>query len=392
MRIVHVITKGDVGGAQTHVVDLAITQVEMGDECFVLAGTDGPAMQRARHHGITVRILPAIGHSRSRSGAGIGALKELRAALAEIDPEVVHGHSSNAGLLARLAARRDGYPSIYTAHGWPFQRGAAFKQRVMSLFGESVGGRLGDGVICLTNEEADLARRWRVVSRRRIWVIPNGLRDVAPADRGRPDGVGPLRLTMVARFAPPKQQRELIEVLATLTHDSWNVTFVGDGPELAECERLANRLIGQRCTFLGASDEVPQVLATSDVLVLWSRYEGLPISLLEGMRAGLCCVGSDLPGVRRLFGDPPVGIVAGDVAALATTLDQLIMDRELCVRMGALARAEFERQYSAETMTVRVREAYETVLERKPRQRPMTAPAGGAGSGSAAGQAADDGR
>jgi glycosyltransferase involved in cell wall biosynthesis len=367
MRIVHVITKGDVGGAQTHVVDLALTQVEMGDECVVIAGTDGAAMQRLREHGVSVRILPAIGRSRSKSRANVGTLKELRAALAEIEPDVVHGHSSHAGLLARAAARRDGYPSVYTAHGWPFQRGAAFGQRTMSLIGESVGSRLGDGVICLTDAEADLARRWRVASPPKVWVIPNGLRDIAAQDRRPPGRVGPVRLTMVARFAPPKQQRELIEVLATLTHDSWNITFVGDGPDLAECSRLANQLIGPRCAFLGASDQVSQVLAASDVLVLWSKYEGLPISLLEGMRAGLCCVASDLPGVRRLFGDPPVGIVAGDAAALATTLDQLVIDRQRCDRLGALARAEFERRYSADAMALRVREVYEAVLERRTR-------------------------
>ena len=66
-----------------------------------------------------------------------------------------------------------------------------------------------------------------------------------------------------------------------------------------------------RVAFLGHRDDVAEILAASDVGVLWSRYEGLPISVMEYMRAGLCCVASDLPGVRALFGEQSAGLVVG---------------------------------------------------------------------------------
>lgn len=348
MRIVHVITKGDVGGAQTHVVELARAQIAAGDEVVIVAGCDGPAMDRARVDGARVVVVPSIGESRRRLWQR-DAFRDLRSTLAELEPDVVHGHSSNAGFLARLVSRRAPWPCVYTAHGWPFQRGAAPAQRVLSFAGELLAGRLGDGVICLTEAEAERARRAHVVAPDRLWIVPNGLGDVDGSLR-RQGVATPPGIVMVARFAPPKLQRELIGVMATLTDLPWSLTFVGDGPDLEGCRRHGARVLGDRVRFVGHRDDVDVVLAEHDVLVLWSRYEGMPISLLEGMRAGLCCVASDLPGVRALLGDPPVGVVAADDAALGASLRRLLVEPSTIGDLGDAARARFERCFSSTAM------------------------------------------
>ena len=362
MRIAHVITKGDVGGAQTHVVELVAAQLGAGHDVTVVAGTDGPAMDRCRQHGAAVVVVPSLGAARTRLWQR-AALADLRGVLTGVRPDIVHAHSSNGGFLARIVCRRAGLVCVYTAHGWPFQRGAALPQRLLSLFGELIAGRLGDGVICLTDAEAQRARRARVVRPGRMWIIPNGLADVPPHLRRR-QGDGPLAVVMVARFAPPKRQRELVEVMATLRHLDWTLTFVGDGPELGECRQLGESLLGDRVEFLGHCDDVAGVLAEHDAIVLWSAYEGMPISLLEGMRAGLCCVASDLPGVRVLFGTPPAGIIAGTETELASAIDQLARNPPQRAELGAWARARYEASFSADAMERAVAEVYELVLTR----------------------------
>jgi glycosyltransferase involved in cell wall biosynthesis len=360
MRIVHVITKGDVGGAQTHVVELATAQQEAGDDVVVIAGSDGPAMGRLRTADVSVIVLESL--ARARPWRPRSALRELAEALESIAPQVVHGHSSVGGLLSRWAAWRRGYASVYTAHGWPFQPGAAPSQRVVSWCGELVGGRIGGGVICLTEAEAALARRWRVARRDSVWVVPNGLHDVPAMLRRPARGDGPVRIVMVARFAPPKMQSELVQVLSTLPEGDWSVTFVGDGPDLPACRELAAKLLGGRAEFLGDRDDVEQLLPTADVLVLWSRYEGLPISMLEGMRAGLCCVGSALPGVTALFGSADTGLAAADTGELRRVLGALTGDRRLCDRYGAAARVRYESSHTIDAMRDRTRQAYEQIL------------------------------
>jgi glycosyltransferase involved in cell wall biosynthesis len=373
VRVVHVITKGDVGGAQTHVAELAGAQVRAGLDVCVVAGTGGPALDRCEALGCAVSVVPTLGEARARLWQRT-AMRDLGVALVDARPDVVHAHSSNAGFLARIVCRRAGIPCIYTAHGWPFQRGAAWRQRVLSFAGEFVGGRIGDGVICLTEAEAARARRARVARPDRLWVVPNGLADVPP-DLVRRHTDGPAHIVMVARFAPPKLQRELIDTLARLLDVPWTLSFVGDGPELDACRVHGTATLGDRVAFLGHRDDVASLLAEHDVLVLWSAYEGLPISILEGLRAGLCCVASDLAGVHVLFGGR-AGLLARTDAELEQALRSVLADPGRRARLGAEARATFTDRFAIESVEQQVRHVYATVRGRRtsmaPRHRPAS--------------------
>jgi glycosyltransferase involved in cell wall biosynthesis len=371
VKVAHVVTKLDVGGAQTHVAELAIAQRSNGIDVRVIAGLDGPAADRARAAGINVAIVDQLGSAHGRLSQR-AALNGVRRALAADVPDIVHSHSSHAGLVARLAARRDGYHSVYTAHGWPFQAGAAWKQRIASFVGEFVGGHVGDAVICLTEAEAERARRARVVPRTRIWVVPNGIADVPRSLRrqGPVDPVAGLVMVMVARFAPPKLQQELLTTLEALDERAWTLRLVGDGPGLADCRSLVSTsaVLATRVELLGHRDDVPEILASSDVGLLWSRYEGLPISVMEQMRAGLACVASDLPGTRVLFGDEPAGVVAASSDDLLSVLVDLLKDSSRVEQLGAAARCRYELAYTSDAMMTATNEVYAAVTGRARRR------------------------
>jgi glycosyltransferase involved in cell wall biosynthesis len=369
-HVAHVITKLDVGGAQTHVVELALGQRAAGYRVDIVTGVGGPAAARAAAAGVPVRLVPELGASYGRVSQR-AALSGVTAALREIRPDIVHGHSSNGGLSARLAARRLRLPSVYTAHGWPFQRGAPWKQRAMSFAGEFVGGHIGDAVIVLTEAERDRAVRSHVVPSGRVFLVPNGLGDVPPELRraARPAGGIPT-LVMVARFAPPKLQAELLTAMAELSDRLWTLNFVGDGPQLGACRAFAERSpqLRDRVMFLGHRDDVADVLAASDIGLLWSRYEGLPISVIEYMRAGLCCVASDLPGTRTLFGpEPPAGELAGSTGELAAVLRHVLSEPDEIDGLAERARRRYEDHYSAAAMVAATGQVYRAVSTGRPR-------------------------
>jgi glycosyltransferase involved in cell wall biosynthesis len=367
VHVAHVITKLDVGGAQTHVAELALGQVDAGYRIDVVAGSDGPAAARVAAAGIPVRIVPELGASHGRFTQR-AALAAVQRTLGEIRPDLVHGHSSNGGFHARLAARRLRLPSVYTAHGWPFQQGAPWRQRIMSFAGEFVGGHVGNAVIVLTEAERDRAVRARVVPRRRLWVVANGISDVPPdLRRASSRGDHPATLVMVARFAPPKLQAELAATLTRLNELPWTLQFVGDGPELEACRAEVDAMpsLRGRVSFLGHRDDVAEILAASDIGILWSRYEGLPISVMEYMRAGLCCIASDLFGVRALFGDEAAGIVAGSDSELARELTDLLTTPGRIDALGQRARLRFESHYSVDAMVAATDEVYAAAVRAK---------------------------
>jgi glycosyltransferase involved in cell wall biosynthesis len=169
---------------------------------------------------------------------------------------------------------------------------------------------------------------------------------------------------MVARFAPPKLQSSVVRTLAQLLDVPWTMTFVGDGPQLDRCRSESRALIGDRARFVGRRDDVATLLSVSDVALLWSRYEGMPIALMEAMRTGLCCIGSDLPGVRELFGSPPAGIVASGEKELASAARSVIGDPTTRQALGADARRRYESAFTIDRMLRATDEVYAAVLAR----------------------------
>ena len=365
MRVLHVVTKADVGGAQTYVLELATAQMASGDTVAISAGSVGVMAAEAERRGLTVMSSPHL-HREIGLRSELAALRGLREQIAEFSPDVVHAHSSKAGVLVRVATRRR-VPAVYTAHGWPFQAGAPLAQRMVSWLGETLAAHWWGEVICLTDAEKALARRWRVVSPRRLHVVPNGLPDVEEhlrADLRVREPGAPVVIVMVARFAPPKSQRRVLDAVTAMRPGGWRLDLVGDGPQLEECRAAATALgLDDRVRFLGHRDDVGELLLASDIGLLWSRYEGMPLALMEAMRAGLACVANDLDGTRLLLADGASGLlVPFEDGALTTVLQRLVDDSDGRRGLAAAARARFENLFSIEGNERRVRQVYDSAI------------------------------
>ncbi len=347
MHIAHVITKFDVGGAQTVVRDLAKLQVASGHTVTILCGTAGDAALQAEKDGASVIRLSSIIHE-INPRADARAVKEVEALLRRTRPSVVHTHSSKGGLVGRVAANRAGFASVYTAHGWPFQRGAGTLQRVSSFAGEAVASRFGELVVCVSAAERDLAVRWRVAASDRIRIIPNGTLAIGLPRGTHRDVDDPFTVVMVARFAPPKRH-DLVVAALRETSPNVRVVFVGDGPARADVIKMATDL-RERITF-ASSDSARQWLAGADAFALISDYEGLPISILEAMSLGLPVVANRLASVAEALHDGECGVlVAKTPDEIARAFRQLAEKPEAAADLGAAALKRWRQFYRAEDM------------------------------------------
>ncbi|MFC3060263.1 glycosyltransferase [Paenirhodobacter populi] len=175
---------------------------------------------------------------------------------------------------------------------------------------------------------------------------------VDPARYGRADIPRGKRLIFVGRLAAVKGLPILVEAFARLRerHPDAHLSIVGDGPERKPAEaRVAGLGIGDAVTFHGyqSSDEVSELLARSDVMVLPSFAEGVPVVLMEAMASGLPVVASRVAGVQELVDDGVSGyaVPPGDVDSLVARLDTLLADPDLCARMGAAGRAKVAAEF-----------------------------------------------
>jgi glycosyltransferase involved in cell wall biosynthesis len=340
-RLVLVITLAEVGGAQSYVAALLPALAERYDVVLAAYG-EGPLREAAARAG--VRFVP-LRHVRRpiRPWRDLAGLVELSRLLRRERPQILHASSSKAGVLGRLAAAVTRVPiRIFTVHGWAF---AAYDGLPSFLYRvtDRLMAPLTTVTICVSERERAAGLEAGTCRAEQTVVIRNAV-DVAAALRSGHDRVTPM-LIAVGRLKAPKDFMTLIRALATLPEGSFEALIVGDGPDRAAVESEIRDLgLGGRVRLAGERRDVPALLAASDLFVLSSRSEGLPVSVLEAMAAELPVVASGVGGLSELVVDGETGILVGpgDARALGAALGRLIEDRELRRRLGAAGRDRAE--------------------------------------------------
>lgn len=364
MRILYLITRSEPGGAQSHLNTLV---EHFGPEVVgVAAGIDEDNSLEGVVRRAGVEFIP-IHHMMQplHPVNDLRATLEIAEVMRRLKPDLVHIHSSKAGIVGRIGARMAGIPSVFTAHGWAFADGVSWKRKLLAVPSEFAFGRLTDQIITVSETDYRLALRYNVAEPKRVKVVWNGIED-APY-RAKPGTGDEVRIVMVARFAPQKDHGTLLRAIKGV-QGPWRLLLIGDGPLRAEAEQQARDLgIADRVEFLGSRRDVPEILSSSHVFALATNWEGLPISILEGMRTGLPVVASDVGGVSESVRDGENGFVVprGDAESLRGALQKLVIDPAMRERFGQVSRARYEADFTAQRMFDQTRAVYESVLSAK---------------------------
>jgi glycosyltransferase involved in cell wall biosynthesis len=366
VRVLIVITKGELGGAQTHVLELC-QMLRRQCEFRVMVGEmgDSPLGRELSTMDVPVDVVPGMCNATSIP-AFISCVRQVAATAKIWRADLIHVHSAVGALVGRMAGRLAGRQVLYTVHGFGFKPQVAAQRRWVVYLAERLLVRLTARYICVSDAERQLAIRLGV-REREVFVIANGLRD--SHWRAEPGAAEPV-LVMVARAASPKRHDLLLRALAVMQDKGIaapRTIFAGSGPLLPAARAMAEKFRLPSVSFLGDVHEVPRLLASSQIFALLSDHEGQPISVIEAMRAGLPIVASDLPGIRTQVTDGVEGfLTANDPEAVARSIEQLMRDRQLRARMAAAARRRYERDFSAATMAHAVMQVYGSLAVPRP--------------------------
>jgi len=275
---------------------------------------------------------------------------------------LVHTHSSKAGFLGRIAARRYNTPVVHTPNGLYFLgKTRASRQFYLNL--ERLAGRLTTVMVAVSVDEQNVLTRHRVVEPECIRVIPNGV-DVARIDgaAGLTQEEAKSRLGIprdgyvvgaVGRLVPQKAPQVFVRAARRVAAESPETLFVwvGSGPlraEIeaeAEAERVPLRLLGHR-------EDVWKIMRAFDVFVLPSQYEGLPFALLEAMALALPVVVTDVVGTRDVIDNQVSGLVvpANAPEAMARAILSLLLDPQQAHRLAMAGRQQVTTKFSIKQM------------------------------------------
>jgi glycosyltransferase involved in cell wall biosynthesis len=359
LRVLVVITRGEPGGAQVHVLDL-VRGLRGEVDFHVAVGDDSFLARELRALGVPVHVVPHLVREVSPAEDRL-ALGALRTLVARLRPALVHTHSSKGGVLGRLAARAEGVPAIHTAHSWSFSEGLPWTRRALAIPVEAALSHWTRRFIVVSAADGEVAVRCRVARPAQVRVVRNGVPDAPP--RARPGGGYPPVVVMVARLAPPKDHLLLLRALAGLDAPFF-LRLVGDGPGRGAVEAAVRDLgLAGRVALLGERQDVPALLGASQVFVLASRQEGLPLAVLEAMRAGLPVVASDVGGVREAVTPGRTGLLVrrGDAAGLRTALGRLLATPSLRAALGEAGRRAYEERFTVGRMLAATSAVYREV-------------------------------
>ncbi|MBI3127192.1 MAG: glycosyltransferase family 4 protein [Candidatus Tectomicrobia bacterium] len=375
MRVLHIITRLDRGGSADNTLLCCIGQRRSGHEVVLAAGSgmtgESPLLPRAEAEGVAlVRIPPLVRaiHPARDAGALWACYRLIRGGRFDL----VHTHTSKAGILGRAAARlAGGCRVVHTPHGHVFYGYFGPWKTRLFVWAERLMARWTDAIVTLTDREAEEHLALGVGRPGQFVTIFSGipLPPAPPADRaarrralGLPED-GPL-VGSVGRLDPVKGHGLLIRAFARLRDPKARLALAGDGEKRGEYEALARELgISERVHFMGWREDVDDLLGALDLFVFPSLNEGMGRAAVEAMAAGLAVVASRTGGLPEVVRDGETGLLVppGDAEALASAMERLLARPEERRAMGEAGR-RLARDYGAERMCERLEALYARLL------------------------------
>jgi len=383
VKVIHVITRMDLGGAQQNALYTVRHLDPSRFEALLVAGPGGALegelrelLGRESPRAVIIESLVRRVHP----GLDLLALLQLSALFLNEKPQIVHTHSSKAGILARLAARLARVPVIiHTYHGFGFNDYQPPAAKAFYHWAERLACLLADALVFVSNANQEYARRHRLGDPGRYALIRSGVRlSEFPAqveDRRKKKsslGLGARELLVVSigNLKPQKNPADFVAMAqkVALEVPEAEFLFIGDGPlrRRLEYQIMASGL-SARLALPGWRRDAAELLACADVFVLTSLWEGLPRALVEAMKSGLPCVCYATDGVTDVLKDGVNGFVVpvGNVSELAGRVLELLKDDALRRRIGGEAKASIGAEFDIDEMVRAQERLYERLLSRR---------------------------
>ncbi len=350
--VFHIITKLELGGAQRVTLE-TLAQIDRDKyEVGLISGSEGELVEEALSlEGCRVHFLKTLKHP-IRPLSDIRALFNIRKILRKENADIVHTHSSKAGIIGRWAAFFARVPVIvHSVHGWSFNDYQSGLKRSLYKFLEKITSRvthhyfiesrqhikkgIDSGIIRDENysglypgidfSEFDRVRRAKKVP------LPPGL----PNGRRKGDGL----VTMIACFKPQKSPVDFVRAAELVFERRPGTRFlmVGDGRLRSEIEfEIAELNLGDKIILTGWRKDIPALMYHSDVIVLTSLWEGMPTVIPMAMRMKKPVVANRIDGCAELINHEVNGLLSepGNVESISANVLRLLVDKKLAYELS----------------------------------------------------------
>lgn len=321
-------------GAQRHAAECIKNHINNGHTCMVMAGEVGTVSNMVEALGCKVYNNIYLKNTYNILSV-IKAIKQTIQVLNDFKPDLVIAHSSQGGIVVRIACRIKKIPNIFTVHGWSFEIGTPWHQRFAGLVIEWLLKPVSDSYWCVSQYTADYGiKTLGLKNASRIYVCSN------IHERKYINNTNPFKIynnvLMVAGLRNQKDHTSAIKALAILIKENKlpdiHFTFVGEGPERKKIEQQIKKAgLEKYITLTGQVTNIEYYYETCDMVILPTYYEGLPLSLIEAIQYAKPVIATDVAGNKEIVHDGFNGnlIAVEDFAALAAHITDYYVNNKL---------------------------------------------------------------
>lgn len=371
IKVLEVIRQGQIGGGESHLLDLVTFLDKERFEPVCLSFTSGEMITRLQSMGIKCHVIETL------KPFDIKVMQQVVELMRNERIQLVHAHGSRAASNMIWAARRLRVPIIYTVHGWSFHDDQSWLVRTLRQWSEKLICSMADRVICVSQSNADTGQQR--FGLKDATVIENGINLVRFNPAGEFKKLRPafgfeeddFVAGFIARCTKQKAPLDFLEAvrLAHQQHPHIKGLFVGEGDMDAEVDAFI--AAHQMSSYLYRSPfrtDVPELLHCINVYCLPSLWEGLSIALLEAMAMGKAIVATPTDGTKEVIVDEKNGLVIPyeQPSSLADAIIRFHNDRSLYLSCGQQAREVVTRRFNAQRVSSAVSDIYsDDVLQKQ---------------------------
>jgi glycosyltransferase involved in cell wall biosynthesis len=348
-KVLVVSTNAIDGGASIHIetfVDILRNQVD-----FILVfGSHGPVLARLERKGFYCVVIPELNNRNYILNDLISIFKLVRLIRVH-KPNLLHLHSSKAGLVGRITSLFSNTPTIFTVHGWGWRGMSKIKASVILNIERLLSKIPKTFFIYVSKSVEKEALELVHIKENKGGTIVNGTLDFAS---GGFDKFKKFTIIMPARVSNAKDHITLVSAFEKFDFES-TLILCGHGTDQIEFIREMSKFAPKRCgdiVFMGAVENMKELLNKSHVFALISHFEALPLSIIEAMSASLPVIATDVGGVAELVTDGENGFLidAGNIDLIVKRFNDLILE-ENQIKIGIRGRERYLERYSAEFMS-----------------------------------------
>ncbi len=332
IKVLNIITKSDWAGAQRIVYEICKCALESPNAIIEVAiGDEGILADKLRLLGIKVHVLNNLVHPITPLKDLCGFFELVKLIQAE-NYDVVHCHSTKAGILGRMAAKVCNVRRrIYTVHGWwPILRYSNRFVRSMAVSVERLMALMTTDLVLISQSDLEAARQMKIGSDRIYQLIPNAISIENNADSGvlrREQGIEASTVIVgnVARVDAQKNPDLFIEIAKEFDDDSTVFVWLGDGPDLERVrDEIKSSKLEDKIRFIGFRENGIDYMNDFDVLFMTSRSEGVPITILEAVALEKKIFSSDVGGIKEFAGNKNVYKLDSSMETIVKKLEEII--------------------------------------------------------------------